>query len=327
MRRLTLGILLLAAVSQSGSAEGAATKTWRLVDAGGNAPRDGLYLLTSSDHRPRFVTQARGANGPAWSPDGTRIVFAQESETQETVDVVPAAGGRPKVLVKLPEPTVTHPEWSPDGERIAFLGVDGTVNVVDADGTNRRTVVHVAVGDFGWSPDGAKIVFTTFRGIFAVDLIRHTKRFLASGGVPSWSPDGRSIAYFRRCEALNGGGDDIACDLAIMNADGSGKRTLVGGRRVGPYVPVVWSRDSRAVYLNVAPKEIAAHVLSMVSVSTGRVEPIGPGAYNLVLAHDGRSLGFLDGGNVVITTLTGHVLARSALPANAVVDDSDLYLN
>lgn len=295
---------------------------WRLVAAGGNAPRDGLYLVSSANRRLRFVTQAEGANSPAWSPDGSSIAFDQDTDTKDAIDVVSAAGGRPRVLATVPSGTINQLKWAPDGRSIAFGTAHG-IDVIKVDGSHRRNVTRLSVHDFSWSPDSAKLVVTASGQIFSVDVARHTKRLLAKGtiGYPSWSPDGRSIVYFRRCIAINGGGDDVVCDLALMNTDGSGKRLLLGGQQAIPN-PVLWSRDSRAVYISNSLK----HAFVRLIVSTRRLYDIGQIAWNVALARDGQALGFLLTRRVVITTLAGRVLARDPLPAGAFFDDDSLFV-
>jgi TolB protein len=58
---------------------------------------------------------------PAWSPDGSRIVFSSDRDTRDNdIYVMPADGGG--------EVALTHndvddhsPSWSPDGRRIVFV--------------------------------------------------------------------------------------------------------------------------------------------------------------------------------------------------------------
>ena len=133
------------------------------------------------------------------------------------------------------------PVWSPDGDRIAFsafvgIGSDETehVYVINADGSGRTQVTD---GDSGngtpaWSPDGRRLAFSRSAEIPSTTPgTRHYDRYLVvadadgsnetsllQGGAydeaPSWSPDGRRIAY-----GSNG-------SIWIMNADGTDSRAV-----------------------------------------------------------------------------------------------------
>ena len=64
----------------------------------------------------------------------------------------------------------------------------------------------------------------------------------AEAFMPSWSPDGQRIVFSKCPEPL---GFPAFCDIAVMNADGTGVKKLVGGRRynIAPAVLAGWNRD------------------------------------------------------------------------------------
>jgi Tol biopolymer transport system component len=112
------------------------------------------------------------------------------------------------------------PAWSADGKRIAFVswsrGAFGPgppeIRVINADGSNERLLGR---GFWpSWSPDGTKIAFSSEvgvpdGGIFMMSadgsgVTRLVSNNFANPGsgdfavqTPSWSPDGRSIAFVR----------------------------------------------------------------------------------------------------------------------------------
>ena len=164
---------------------------------------------------------------PAWSPDGTRLVFERDG------DLYTAAGdGRDERQITQGPDLDREPAWSPDGRRIAFRSNRGgdisDVWVVNADGSDARNLTrHPGFdGQPAWSPDGTRIAFNTNRdgnyeiyvmnadGSAPVNLTRHPLLDIE----PVWSPDGRHIAF----PSLRDGNYEVY----VMNADGSGAVNL-----------------------------------------------------------------------------------------------------
>ena len=104
-----------------------------------------------------------------------------------------------------------------------------------------------AAGQVGWSPDG-KIVFesrvgTPTKGHYQVYVMNPDgsgKRALLKPGDegPSWSPDGRKLAFNRRQKGSHG--------IYVMNADGSGERRLTATSS-GGVLAGAWSPDGRKI--------------------------------------------------------------------------------
>ena len=57
---------------------------------------------------------------PAWSPDGTHIVFVSDRDGNKEIYVMSADGSEPQRLTNDPA-YESHPAWSHDGARIAFV--------------------------------------------------------------------------------------------------------------------------------------------------------------------------------------------------------------
>ncbi len=199
------------------------------------------------------ATLLHGGVFPAFSPDGSRIVFADAPITRTgglTIWIADADGSNAHQIGTSFSPRSFS--WSPDGTRIAFVSGDYqagfSVVVLKADGSSATTVSADASADTppSWSPDGTELAFTTTneadiavgkadgsgRRLLIQDATRDTS--------PSWSPDGSQIAFFR--EAFG------RFVLYAIGANGSGLHQL-SQTQAQWTSPPAWSPDgSRLVF-------------------------------------------------------------------------------
>lgn len=200
-----------------------------------------VYVVGSGNDADLFVTKSNGTGttrltsqvgldlDPAWSPDGTKIVFSSwRNNNDAEIYVIDANGNNPVRLTN----TVgvdNRPAWSPDGSRIAFISErDGNaeIYVMKADGSEpvRLTDNPSLDLDPSWSPDGSKIAFASARdgslAIWVMNADGSGAEKLTSNTVgdlqPEWSPDGRKIAFSR------GTTSSTVRDIFVINPDGSG---------------------------------------------------------------------------------------------------------
>jgi TolB protein len=196
--------------------------------------------------------------GPAYSPDGTKIVFAwvtgpdkvfgDGSDQAEgmALDIMNADGtGRTQILKLGPyEADLNYAQFSPDGKRLVFeqhnspLGKPShgrAVFVVNVDGTGLQQVTPWALdaGDApDWSPDGSLLVFRSYAETPAKQSQIYVARPDGSGlkqlthfkqgtwvGSSSFSPDGKWITS----GAMGKGGN---ADNYVMRRNGKAWRPI-----------------------------------------------------------------------------------------------------
>jgi Tol biopolymer transport system component len=175
---------------------------------------------------------------PAWSPDGTKIVFSSSRDTASHVSHLYVMDPNGANVVQLTNAAGDDalPAWSPDGTKIAFASTrDGNdeIYVMNANGSGQVNLTNDPGSDLAptWSPDGTKIAFHSDReinyaiwvmnadGSNPVRLTNPSRDASRGHENPSWSPDGTRILF-----------DDNE-DLWVMNADGSNRIRLNGSGR------------------------------------------------------------------------------------------------
>ena len=213
-----------------------------------------VYVLdptAPADSPWRAVTTNRFSKSPSVSPDGTRIVYLQQSALFTESDIyVAGTDGGPAVRVTKTSGGYSTPRWSPDGARLAFSRWDeyetSEIVLVNADGSGLTSITAlsagVAVGHApSWSPDGKQLVFVGdgdlgpgySSAVYVVDVDGNNLKRLVSvntyASAPVWSPDGRHILFA------------AGAAIYVMRADGS---SLI--RLTTPLPSIAW--DSAPVW-------------------------------------------------------------------------------
>jgi len=191
-----------------------------------------LYVGAPNGSRPTKLSGQKGMNtGAAWSPDGSKIALTLSKDGNPEIYIINASDGSIVRRITNDKSIDTSPAWSPDGSQLAFVSdrnggpqifvvsaSGGTPKQVSFNGTYNTTPT--------WSPKAGKhvIAYTTRDGgtydIVTLDLdTKAMTRVTQNEGnneEPSFSPNGRVIAYARQGQGIY-----------ISNADGSGKATKV----------------------------------------------------------------------------------------------------
>ncbi len=197
---------------------------------------------------------------PVWSPDGRRLLFAKNDDLW----VMDAQGGGRLKLADGQWGIVEH-RWSPDGTMIAY--VDGRPegeNIVEelwvmrADGSGKLRLAEGA-SQPSWSPDGRRLAYFG-GGIIRVINVDGTGDVALTSQLafqPAWSPDGSRIAFVNFSFR----------QITLTNPDGTGEVALtpLGTQDDSP----TWSPDGSRIAFNTGLNE--SDVAVMNADGSGRV--------------------------------------------------------
>lgn len=184
--------------------------------------------------------------GPAWSPDGSRILYIVDHDEKRgnrsghEAWVVSADGsGRYRLAGDF-----TGSSWSPDGHRIAYVtrkknlreANTGQLYIAEADGSQRRYVSETLYYKVRWAPDGRRISYMKPVPGGEGGMSRHEiwmaradgsepRRLSPDGSDLRWSPNGDRVVY--NSYFFNNADVRIRVDLWVEEANGGGRMSLV----------------------------------------------------------------------------------------------------
>ena len=278
-----------------------------------------VHVIDQKGGTRRALTSDAGAKGdrhviytsPAWSPDGKLVAFSRLTVNggSEITDASLFTAGRDgRNLTKVLSGSRLRPfylYWSPDSRKVSLLssvagesflemglataGEEGAYQSLDQGSPyywhwradSRAILVHVNTGQPG--ADGERL------SLFSLEPQVNRREMRVDPGVfqaPSFSPDGKSVAYASTVQAV--------FTLHLSSVDGSGERTVatdVGGAFLE------FSRDGRRIAY------LAAASLQPVPEGTLTVVDLGSPPRKQTLketpvleffwAPDGRTLAFV----------------------------------
>jgi Tol biopolymer transport system component/DNA-binding winged helix-turn-helix (wHTH) protein len=249
---------------------------------------------------------------PAWSPDGTALVYA--TDRAGNLDLYRRSMSDPTPIRLTSDPAdESEVDWSPDGRWLAYRSEadGGGIYVMPAGGGNTRRVANAGHHP-RWSPDGSRLLLmdSTPVGIRGFRIVavsagatRDVRPDVVAGfrsAFAGWHPDGRRLSIAGRTSSASwtfvtvtvDGNESIVSRLPAAVVERLRDRRNTLGR-------FLWSRSGTRLYFE--GRLDGAHSIWQVDVDpktlawAGEPERLysGPGEYaDLALSPDGRRLAF-----------------------------------
>ncbi|HEV8609731.1 MAG TPA: protein kinase [Thermoanaerobaculia bacterium] len=291
------------AVQPSWSPHGDRIAFWAIPKQ--TAQRD-IWTIAATGGAPVAVTQDAALDwNPIWSADGKSLYFASDrggSMNLWRVAIDEKTGKATGALQALTTPSLStaHLSISRDGKRIAYLALNqlASLEKVPFDPRSGKAAAPApllrqsgVLDSPDVSPDGEWVVFYTVGGQEDLFLVRSDGTGLRKltddlhrDRGPSWSPDGKRIAFYSNRDAGK-------YEICVINPDGSGLTQLT--RMTDGGLSPWWSPDGKRIAY---PTGSGSNVFDVAAGPARAPEPLPlfaePGRWFQVTSWspDGRSL-------------------------------------
>jgi dipeptidyl aminopeptidase/acylaminoacyl peptidase len=268
-----------------------------------------LWIASWDGKENRPLTHGEHSQTHArWSPDGKSIAFlsgrgAKDDDERDALWMLPVAGGEAEKVSELPG-DVEDFAWSPDSSKLVLVVRDADPRSPEP-GAKKHTAPPLVIDRLRFMRDTVGYLTERFAHLVLLDAVSHEVTPLTSGRhddlYPTWSPDGKEIAFFSARGPDLDRVDDWSL-LAILARAGGSERLITQAPQTAEFVesdpPLAWSPDGKTLAFTHGGEakyiEYAAHGLAVVPAAGGAYRDLTAQLdRNILRPHwspDGRSI-------------------------------------